>query len=127
MRTKPSSGFVLIVLSSIPISTHRPIEVGLPPFAFTSFLFTIEQDNYLDAYLRVIKTTEPLRTAVVFSSGAGAIRTTFAMVAALIIRRKQLIEKGLDDPYVSRAIGTGTPVSTGTATVSMFSRCGHWY
>ncbi|KAF8825263.1 hypothetical protein HHX47_DHR7000589 [Lentinula edodes] len=52
----------------IPISPDRPIE-----------------DNYLDAYLHVIKTTDPLKTALVFSCGMGAVRTTFAMVAACII------------------------------------------
>ena len=34
----------------------------------------------------------------------GAVRTTFAMVAACIIRRKQLIMHGMDDPYVSKAL-----------------------
>lgn len=29
----------------------------------------------------------------------GAVRTTFAMVAALIIRRRILLARGLDDPY----------------------------
>lgn len=71
----------------IPISPERPIE-----------------DNYLDAYLRVIKETDPLTTALVFNCGMGAVRTTFAMVAACIIRRKQLISKGLDDPYVSKTV-----------------------
>ncbi|KAJ7081810.1 inositol hexakisphosphate-domain-containing protein [Mycena belliarum] len=66
----------------IPIAPDRPIE-----------------DNYLDAYLRVIRTTDPLRTALVFSCGMGAVRTTFAMVAASIVRRKQLIVRGLADPY----------------------------
>ncbi|KAJ4494760.1 inositol hexakisphosphate-domain-containing protein [Lentinula edodes] len=66
----------------IPISPDRPIE-----------------DNYLDAYLHVIKTTDPLKTALVFSCGMGAVRTTFAMVAACIVRRRQLILRGLPDPY----------------------------
>ncbi|KZT01378.1 uncharacterized protein LAESUDRAFT_731226 [Laetiporus sulphureus 93-53] len=66
----------------IPISPERPIE-----------------DNYLDAYLRVIAQTDPLTTALVFNCGMGAVRTTFAMVAACVIRRKQLITRGLDDPY----------------------------
>ncbi|KAL7279008.1 hypothetical protein ACG7TL_006840 [Trametes sanguinea] len=39
----------------IPISPDRPIE-----------------DNYLDAYLRVIKQTDPLSTALVFNCGMGA-------------------------------------------------------
>ncbi|KAG1804399.1 inositol hexakisphosphate-domain-containing protein [Suillus subaureus] len=52
------------------------------------------EDNYLDAYLRVIKNTDPVRSALVFSCGMGAVRTTFAMVAAVI---------GLEDPYPSRS------------------------
>ncbi|KAF9067827.1 inositol hexakisphosphate-domain-containing protein [Rhodocollybia butyracea] len=73
----------------IPISPDRPIE-----------------DNYLDAYLRVIKTTDPLKTALVFSCGMGAVRTTFAMVAACVVRRRQLILKGLPDPYELRMPGS---------------------
>ncbi|PCH42051.1 hypothetical protein WOLCODRAFT_119866, partial [Wolfiporia cocos MD-104 SS10] len=72
----------------IPISPDRPIE-----------------DNYLDAYLRVLKRTDPATSALVFNCGMGAVRTTFAMVAACIIRRKQLMAHGLEDPYVARAIG----------------------
>ncbi|KAH0833089.1 inositol hexakisphosphate-domain-containing protein [Lanmaoa asiatica] len=60
-------------------------------------------DNYLDAYLRVIKDADPVRSALVFSCGMGAVRTTFAMVAALIIRRKILIVRGLDDPYATKS------------------------
>lgn len=71
-----SSSFTLKYLPetclSIPISPDRPIE-----------------DNYLDAYLRVIKATDPDRSALVFSCGLGAVRTTFGMVAAIIVRRKQ--------------------------------------
>lgn len=70
----------------IPISPDRPIE-----------------DNYLDAYLRVIKNTDPVRSALVFSCGMGAVRTTFAMVAAVIVRRKMLLARGLEDPYPSRS------------------------
>ncbi|KAG1720160.1 inositol hexakisphosphate-domain-containing protein [Suillus lakei] len=61
------------------------------------------EDNYLDAYLRVIKNTDPVRSALVFSCGMGAVRTTFAMVAAVIVRRKMLLARGLEDPYASRS------------------------
>ncbi|KAJ7249237.1 inositol hexakisphosphate-domain-containing protein [Mycena haematopus] len=82
----------------IPIAPDRPIE-----------------DNYLDAYLRVIRATEPLRTALVFCCGMGAVRTTFAMVAASIVRRKQLIVRGLPDPYAMRQHnGPTTPARIGT-------------
>ncbi|KAJ7873158.1 inositol hexakisphosphate-domain-containing protein [Mycena leptocephala] len=76
----------------IPIAPDRPIE-----------------DNYLDAYLRVIRATDPLRTALVFCCGMGAVRTTFAMVAASIVRRKQLIVRGLPDPYAMKSNGLSTP------------------
>ncbi|KAI0303565.1 inositol hexakisphosphate-domain-containing protein [Multifurca ochricompacta] len=60
------------------------------------------QDNYLDAYLHVIKDADPLRTFLVFSCGMGAVRTTFAMTAACIVRRRQLMLRGLPDPYATR-------------------------
>lgn len=78
----------------IPISPDRPIE-----------------DNYLDAYLRFIKPTSPLKTSLVFSCGMGAIRTTFAMIGALIVRRKQL-----------ELLGVGTNgAAGGSGTVSDFT------
>ncbi|KAJ7112000.1 inositol hexakisphosphate-domain-containing protein [Mycena epipterygia] len=83
----------------IPIAPDRPIE-----------------DNYLDAYLRVIRATDPLRTALVFSCGMGAVRTTFAMVAASIVRRKQLMVRGLADPYVMKTTAVNTPIPIGTPT-----------
>ncbi|KAI0925517.1 hypothetical protein AcV5_008233 [Taiwanofungus camphoratus] len=79
----------------IPISPDRPIE-----------------DNYLDAYFRVIKETDPLRTALVFNCGMGAVRTTFAMVAACIIRRKQVIAREMEDPYVGKTVGLRPGVNT---------------
>lgn len=45
----------------------------------------ILQDNYLDAYVRVIKKFDPLTTSLVFSCGMGAVRTTFAMVSPIRI------------------------------------------
>ncbi|KAF9223711.1 hypothetical protein BS17DRAFT_802243 [Gyrodon lividus] len=91
----------------IPISPDRPIE-----------------DNYLDAYLRVIKDADPVRSALVFSCGMGTVRTTFAMVAALIVRRKMLLVRGLDDPYATKSsffsmitIGTNK-LASGTSGVS---------
>ncbi|KAF8492621.1 inositol hexakisphosphate-domain-containing protein [Russula emetica] len=69
----------------IPISPDRPIE-----------------DNYVDGYLRVIKNADPLRTSVVFSCGMGAVRTTFAMTAACVVRRRQLMLRGQPDPYATK-------------------------
>ncbi|GJE96251.1 inositol hexakisphosphate-domain-containing protein [Phanerochaete sordida] len=79
----------------IPISPDRPIE-----------------DNYLDAYTHVIRRADPLKTALIFNCGQGAVRTTFAMVAACIVRRKQLIERGFDDPFPGRASSGRSGVST---------------
>jgi len=83
----------------IPISPDRPIE-----------------DNYLDAYLDVIRSTDPTKTSLVFSCGMGAVRTTFAMVAASLVRRKQLMAMGLPDPYSIKPAGAaglnGSPGST---------------
>ncbi|KAF8688978.1 Inositol hexakisphosphate, partial [Rhizoctonia solani] len=61
------------------------------------------EDNYLDAYLNVIKSVDPLETALVFHCGMGAVRTTFAMVSACLIRRKQLIARGFPDPFAKPA------------------------
>ncbi|KZT41862.1 hypothetical protein SISSUDRAFT_1069720 [Sistotremastrum suecicum HHB10207 ss-3] len=69
----------------IPISPDRPIE-----------------DNYLDAYVRVLnseKASDVHSTSLVFNCGMGVVRTTFAMVAASLVRRKQLLIKGLADPF----------------------------
>ncbi|KAF5341719.1 hypothetical protein D9611_001925 [Ephemerocybe angulata] len=86
----------------IPISPDRPIE-----------------DNYLDAYLNVIRATDPTKTSLVFSCGMGAVRTTFAMVAAQLVRRKQLIAMGMPDPYSLKGpvtgglqVGSNSPGST---------------
>uniref|UniRef100_A0A0K3CRK6 BY PROTMAP: gi/472580415/gb/EMS18219.1/ metal ion binding protein [Rhodosporidium toruloides NP11] gi/647403677/emb/CDR49761.1/ RHTO0S32e00298g1_1 [Rhodosporidium toruloides] n=1 Tax=Rhodotorula toruloides TaxID=5286 RepID=A0A0K3CRK6_RHOTO len=55
-------------------------------------------DGYLDVYTGLLKRI-PTSTALVFNCGAGVVRSTFAMSVALIVRRKQLIEKGEEDPY----------------------------
>ncbi|TFK28151.1 hypothetical protein FA15DRAFT_753712 [Coprinopsis marcescibilis] len=84
----------------IPITPDRPIE-----------------DNYLDAYFNIIKSTDPTKTSLVFSCGMGAVRTTFAMVAACLIRRKQLIAQGRPDPYAMRSYAPGGfPASSSPAS-----------
>lgn len=84
---------------SIPISPDRPIEVFSLSLSYAGLKQPVAQDNYLDAYLRVIKDADPVKSALVFSCGMGAVRTTFAMVASLIVRRRMLLARGLDDPY----------------------------
>ncbi|PKI83269.1 hypothetical protein MVES_002830 [Malassezia vespertilionis] len=57
------------------------------------------EHNYLDAYTQVIKGTDPRRTVFVTNCGAGISRTTFAMIAAVIVRRRQLMLLANDDPF----------------------------
>ncbi|KZT53703.1 hypothetical protein CALCODRAFT_439779 [Calocera cornea HHB12733] len=83
----------------IPISPDRPIE-----------------DNYLDAYAAIINNADPVHTSLLFSCGMGVVRTTFAMVAACILRRKLLIQKGHEDPFLStNTPGTSTPAGSQAA------------
>ncbi|KIO26335.1 hypothetical protein M407DRAFT_24420 [Tulasnella calospora MUT 4182] len=84
----------------IPITPDRPIE-----------------NNYLDAFLDVIKSTDPFETPLVFSCGAGIVRTTFAMVGACIIRRRQLVLLGEPDPYASTKIVSGISSPKAVATL----------
>ncbi|CAK9780633.1 hypothetical protein CC85DRAFT_329266 [Cutaneotrichosporon oleaginosum] len=85
----------------IPVGPDRPIE-----------------DNYLDAYVSRLKDVDPLTTSLVFNCGMGVVRTTFAMCAALLVRRAQYLRRGLDDPFpLSTGSGFSTPASVpGTAT-----------
>lgn len=55
-------------------------------------------DGYLDHYTSLIATV-PTTSSLVFNCGVGVVRTTFAMSAALIVRRKQLLDEGAGDPY----------------------------
>ena len=87
---------------SIPISPDRPVEVCIPSLSLSMSLSSKTQDDYVDAYLRVIKNADPLQTSLVFSCGMGAVRTTFAMTTACIVRRRQLMSRGLPDPYAAR-------------------------
>ncbi|KAG0660956.1 hypothetical protein C6P46_004229 [Rhodotorula mucilaginosa] len=55
-------------------------------------------DGYLDTYTSLLASI-PTSTSLVFNCGAGVVRSTFAMSVALIVRRKQLVDQGLPDPY----------------------------
>ncbi|ORY34932.1 inositol hexakisphosphate-domain-containing protein [Naematelia encephala] len=80
----------------IPIAPDTPIE-----------------DNYLDTYVSVLRGVDPLNTSLVFNCGMGVVRTTFGMVAALLVRRKQFLLRGLDDPFptATGASGFVTPAT----------------
>ncbi|KAG1855369.1 hypothetical protein DFJ58DRAFT_786310 [Suillus subalutaceus] len=72
--------------------------------------------------IRVIKNTDPVRSALVFSCGMGAVRSTFAMVAAVIVRRKMLLAIGLEDPYPTDPIrwDNGSPgISTAATDIKL--------
>lgn len=58
------------------------------------------ENNYLDAYTQVIKDLDPTQTSLVANCGVGFTRTTFAMVAAVILRRKQMLLHGFEDPFL---------------------------
>jgi hypothetical protein len=74
----------------------------------------------VDAYLQVINNADPLRTSLVFSCGMGAVRTTFAMTAACLVRRRQLMLRGLPDPYANKLLNTphASSPASGVNTVS---------
>jgi protein-tyrosine phosphatase len=76
----------------IPIAEDQPME-----------------NNYLDAYTQIIKDMDPLNTAFVANCGAGVRRTSFAMVAAILVRRKQMILLGHGDPF--RLVTSGRSAS----------------
>ncbi|KAK4685163.1 hypothetical protein P7C73_g4998, partial [Tremellales sp. Uapishka_1] len=86
----------------IPVAPDRPIE-----------------DNYLDAYVSRLRDVDPFSTSLVFNCGMGVVRTTFAMVAALLVRRKQYLLRGLDDPFPSApgASGIATPAAGPSAAL----------
>lgn len=58
-----------------------------------------------DAYLRVLQeqAANPSTSSLLFSCGMGAVRTTYAMCAACLIRRRQLIRQGQPDPFCLEA------------------------
>jgi len=96
---------------------------------------TDTQDNYLDAYVSVLHDADPLNTSLVFNCGMGVVRSeqsvsplrtrltpaTFGMIAALLLRRKQFLQKGLDDPF-SVAIGGSGFQTVSTIAVLISSK-----
>jgi hypothetical protein len=99
-----------------PISADRPIEVGgctmtaQDGHQAEAWLLAHFQDNYLDAYVSVLQEIDPLNTCLVFNDGLGATRATYAMIAALIVRRKQYMSRDLDEPFSRHGSGISTPV-----------------
>lgn len=70
------------------------------------------ENNYLDAYTQVIKDLDPTETSLVANCGIGFTRTTFAMVAAVILRRKQMLLLGHDDPFSPLSEQQKSPLQT---------------
>jgi hypothetical protein len=99
------------------IARLKYVSLHLPSLSLSTWK---TKDDYVDAYLRVIKNADPLRTSLVFSCGMGAVRTTFAMTAACLVRRRQLMLRGLPDPYVAKLLGSSHPSNSasGVNTVS---------
>lgn len=56
------------------------------------------EDRYLDTYAEILASI-PTTSSLVFNCGIGVVRTTFAMCAALIVRRRQMMLQGMEDPY----------------------------
>ena len=72
--------------------------------------------------MSVLKDVDPMSTSLIFNCGMGVVRSescpthhtpqpdvsaTFAMCAALLVRRKQVLSAGLDDPFPSGAGASG--------------------
>lgn len=86
----------------IPISKTHPIEDNyLWVIVFLLFVPIFLKSHGRDAYVRVLLRPEAdaQGSSLLFSCGMGAVRTTFAMCAATIVRRRQLILQGSTDPY----------------------------
>ncbi|KNZ49561.1 hypothetical protein VP01_493g4 [Puccinia sorghi] len=56
------------------------------------------EDSYLDRYVSILRTI-PTSTNLIFNCGMGLVRTTFAMAAAIIMRRRQVIKEGGEDLF----------------------------
>lgn len=55
----------------------------------------------LDAYTQIIKDVDPINTAFVANCGLGVRRTSFAMVAAVLVLRRLMMLQGYADPLTS--------------------------
>ncbi|KAH9824387.1 inositol hexakisphosphate-domain-containing protein [Melampsora americana] len=73
------------------------------------------EDSYLDHYVAILKNI-PTTTSLVFNCGMGVIRTTFAMAAAIIMRRRQVIKEGGEDIFSLN--DTQVPLTAGDQTRS---------
>ncbi|KAK0547224.1 hypothetical protein OC845_004211 [Tilletia horrida] len=72
------------------------------------------ENNYLDAYTELLRHCDPLTTSVVANCGVGYVRTTFAMCAAVIVRRRQMMLRGSPDPLAPAATPPNLPSRTAT-------------
>ena len=92
-------------VSTDTVRTVRELwtEVANSGFALEYHRVPISRDQapeqgYLDVYTTILASV-PTSSSLVFNCGLGVVRTSFAMTAALIVRRKQLTEEGREDPY----------------------------
>lgn len=74
--------------------------------------------------MRVLRDCDPLTTALVFNDGLGAVRATFAMVAALLVKRKKYMLQGLDEPFANVGSGMVTPAQ-GWQAAQFFKQAAH--
>lgn len=56
------------------------------------------EDSYLDRYVAILRTI-PTSVNLIFNCGMGIVRTTFAMAAAILMRRRQVIKEGGEDLF----------------------------
>lgn len=72
-----------------------------------------QNSDYLDSFLHYIREL-PRDCSLIFNCGMGAVRTTFAMCAGILIRRRQVLLQGESDPFriAKRSNHAGTSASS---------------
>ncbi len=104
----------------VPIGANQAIEnnyVSVGGLMLCSGLFCAYNGMrvQLDAYAQIFKRVDPRSTSLVANCGAGVNRTTFAMVAAILIRRKQLLLLSHPDPISKAPASTRSPALASAA------------
>ena len=78
----------------------------------------------MDAYVGVLRDVDPITTSLVFNDGLGAVRATFAMVAALLVKRKKYMLRGFEEPFADVGSGMATPAQ-GWQAAQFFKQAAH--